>query len=789
MSYKVYARHGGAAGASQDDITARVPAFDENVPLIQMGMSCQTGSASQGSFIVPDPVGNLDASLYFPPHTQITWTEDASGDELWLARGRISRWSVGRPDYKPPADSVEWNITVDDANVDLRGLAFTEDWVRPAETGTARLYALAPYTLNGASSTRPDHDGVISYRPSTVITISSSHLAPDTETTVMPAKTYQVDTQPLDVVSDCAETEGKTFGVVIHHTAGTSHLCLKYTKATDYSTYASPCKISDDLADWDPDDLTAPVFEPIYDQGDAQQVDGNAYLSGIVSRYGPDDQAIVLLDATAGDDNEYWVEAVQDGRSVDPTQAAARAASIIAYRRPYAETDACSIYVLAEQVHLVEAGMSIQIKAAPINASITSTIGSYIDRQIVVCQKEPLPDGRYHVILQLNRPNRAPGSGALQPVSTTPQPAPDGGCIDSFSRTVLQGAWGTGEWNVPWQIVVTPGGGAGDDALAPNHFSVDSGMGLYDLNEGFGEPVLTTVAAQVERTWTLPATMEVRGQIRDDGAYAMLRDTDWDVLLTGNCLLSAEPTTSDIFTFIHRWTFGAYHILYYACGGNPNPSAATWEAWLCTDLSAVNPVYGTGHPADPGVDCTFINSWEVEMSTVSGWYCSGATVLFDASLHVLSPRSAWGGKLSIVSTGVFAQAWGPDGISPVISIVDTPVAPSVINFSPTKGLPMVIAADIIQSSGDCAGVGPYFAYLDDPRFGAIPTEYDLGLGDGAQTVYFVSPAPYVPGSLRVWVDGLEQTAAISESDPTTGEFTFSFAPLATEQIRVWYQNG
>jgi hypothetical protein len=441
VSYKVYARHGGAAAASDDDITDRVPALEGNQPLIQMGMSCQTGSASQGSFVVPDPVGNLDSSLYFPPHTQITWTEDASGDELWLARGRTSAWGIGRAIVKGEAN-VQWNFTVDDANVDLRGLAFTSDWPRPVETGTARLYALALYTLNGTSSTRPDAGGVISYRPSTDITIAADHLAPDTNTVVMPAKTYQKDTQPLDVVTDVAETEGKVFGVVPHHTGGSSHLCLKYAKETDYSTYASTCKISDDLDDWDPEDLTAPVFEPIYDQGDAQRVDGNSNISGIVSRYGPDDQAIVVLNATLGDDNEYWVDAVQDGRSVDPIQAAARAASIVASRAPYLETDSVSIIALPEQIHLITGGMSIQIKAAPINTANVSTVGSYIDRNIVSLQWEPMPDGRYHGILQLNRPMRAPGSGAAQAASTSPTGAPE--CDDSSPYAFALGVDGAG---------------------------------------------------------------------------------------------------------------------------------------------------------------------------------------------------------------------------------------------------------------------------------------------------------------------------------------------------------
>lgn len=426
MSYKVYARHGGAVAASLDDITDRVPAFDGpgNLPLIRLTQSFQNGAASQGTMIVPDPVGNMDDSLYFPPRTQITWTEDASGDELWLAQGRVSAYSIGRGVAKAAAN-VQWSMTIDDCNRDLDGLAFTEDWVRPAETGTARLYALALYTLNGTSSTRPNLFSSITYRPSTTIIAAADHLAPDSNTVDMPAKTYPIDTQPREVITDIATTEGKVFGVVPHDVGGATHKCIRYHLETDHSVAPSPCKISDVIADWDDEDLTAPVFEPIYDQGDAQRVDGNAFASGIVNRWGSgSDQIQILLDTISADATEYWVESIQDGDSTTADEAFNRAAAVVAYRIPYAETDSVSIIALPEQIHLLRAGMSLQVKAAPINTSNDSTIGSYLDRRIASVEWSPLPDGRYHGALELNKTMRAVGGGALQPVSTTPRPAP-----------------------------------------------------------------------------------------------------------------------------------------------------------------------------------------------------------------------------------------------------------------------------------------------------------------------------------------------------------------------------
>lgn len=57
--------------------------------------------------------------------------------------------------------------------------------------------------------------------------------------------------------------------------------------------------------------------------------------------------------------------------------------------------------------------------------------------------------------------------------------------------------------------------------------------------------------------------------------------------------------------------------------------------------------------------------------------------------------------------------------------------------------------------------------------------------DGTTTV-FTTRWPYADGSLKVYVDNLDQTGAVTESDPATGEFTLAFAPRSDEVVRVWY---
>jgi hypothetical protein len=69
----------------------------------------------------------------------------------------------------------------------------------------------------------------------------------------------------------------------------------------------------------------------------------------------------------------------------------------------------------------------------------------------------------------------------------------------------------------------------------------------------------------------------------------------------------------------------------------------------------------------------------------------------------------------------------------------------------------------------------------------ISNEVPSPAADGV-LVTFSTRWPYVDGSLQVWVDNTEQTAAITSEDGIAGTFTLAFAPTSTERLRVRYQS-
>jgi predicted GH43/DUF377 family glycosyl hydrolase len=420
VTSKLYVQKRGPSGGSNVDYSAftgrkGVPFFDGSEPTIQFGHRYDNAAASQGTFRLMDPDAELprsDFNYNLPAHALVTWTEDAPGAEVWLARGRIAQSDGGRG-LVAIDDEVEFDNTVDDGNVELRGQAFTEPWIRPSESDVARLIALQAYTLNGASSTATHH------RDTCAVTVSASHLAPNSNTVTMPAKKYLPGTQPSDVVQDCADTAGKMYGVVIHHTGG-SHLCLLYIINADHSTYASPIKISDHLADWDPTDGSAPVYEPHWEAGKATLYDGQTLLSGMVGIW--QSETGIFVEYAGNDESyDYWVDPYHDGVSSSSGQAANRTAGILEERRLTHVTHRVSIIMQDDQVDMVAAGMSLQIKAAAVLAG--QYLDSYQTRRVAECQFEPRLDGRYWAHLQLDRPTLrvAPGKGKA---SSAPPQAP-----------------------------------------------------------------------------------------------------------------------------------------------------------------------------------------------------------------------------------------------------------------------------------------------------------------------------------------------------------------------------
>lgn len=79
---------------------------------------------------------------------------------------------------------------------------------------------------------------------------------------------------------------------------------------------------------------------------------------------------------------------------------------------------------------------------------------------------------------------------------------------------------------------------------------------------------------------------------------------------------------------------------------------------------------------------------------------------------------------------------------------------------------------------------------DAPEAGnsIVTKEAPTGTVDGSNTSFFTSQ-PYIAATLQVYINGLAQSFEVTETDPTTGEFTISPAPLTGDDLVVSYMFG
>ncbi|MDP9145923.1 MAG: hypothetical protein M3N43_14740 [Actinomycetota bacterium] len=422
MAIKVTVRIGGDAGSTTWNATSQVRVFgDYSTPLLTASHRYDMGASSQFELEVDDDVGEIprvDLTRNLASHNVVTVSEDASGTEYWIARGRIADKGWGRGD-KPWGNARAANVRVDDGNIDLKGLNLTAHWVRGAETGRARTLAALAAFCNGAPR---------------LTTVIATHLVAAGGEVVMPAKTYLAGAPLGEILEDCAAVEGKLGGVVLHHSGG-SHLCYLYIDEDDHSTYLSTYRITDTSPN-----LTT-QYPPQWEQGDATvEMGGENPISTLISRHGSgDDSFVVSTDTTIITAYDYWAETFNDSTSVNATQAQRRADSTRRYRGREHVTHQVTIQLRADQVHLVEAGMSIEIRAAAAMAG--QYLGTVQTRRIAQCKKEPIaPDvgavvGFYNLHLMLDRPQKILPEKVGLPVGPKP---PAAGTVASCTLDVGQ---------------------------------------------------------------------------------------------------------------------------------------------------------------------------------------------------------------------------------------------------------------------------------------------------------------------------------------------------------------
>jgi hypothetical protein len=332
------------------------------------------GEAGTGSLLLEDEAAALD----FPGLKIVRMTEDASGSTKHLYRGRVMTKEFARGSFRAD-DSHQKVVNLSDSNWDLRRLR-VHQWSRPAESGRARVVALAAYILNGSSSTVTN----ATKRNTTVI--DASTYVPNTNLVTMDARVYD-STDPYAVIEECARAEGKTFFVFVDATTG--NMMLFYDLGTS-TAIASTVSITDE----DPDGET--TFAPAED-GSPGAEDPTELLSGAGMVYGEQTTITEARPAIASAHDVAEDTIYDSGAGSD---AATRLSNFLDVREEEELRYSCSIEVRDDQAHLIQAGQTISFRWAAANA-LTPTI-----QRIVRCAPEKIEPDRYRLHLELSFPEK-----------------------------------------------------------------------------------------------------------------------------------------------------------------------------------------------------------------------------------------------------------------------------------------------------------------------------------------------------------------------------------------------
>jgi hypothetical protein len=345
-----------AAASSWTDITAVIP-----WPATMWGgqaHQCEVGTSS--GFDLDDDAGGV----VLPAKRVVRCIEDATSPDTVLFRGRVSDKGLARGTL-PTDDAKQFDASLDDNNSSVYGIP-VDAWVRPAETGRARVVALAAAFLNGSP------------RASTVIDYST--YVPNSHTVTMPAKTYDA-TDVAGVLKDCATTEGKQVFVTVD-----DELFYDIDTSTAYAATLSITDSSPDLST---------EFPPIDSRGSEQ---GNEFFTGATLRYGTS-SSVSDVRAGAESDHDYWRTVFYDSDAKAST-AAQRLATMLDNQSIEELRYTCSLRLEETQVDLIKYGHTVSFRSAAAGVLTPVTL------RVATLYWEPVGDGVYLAHLELGVPEK-----------------------------------------------------------------------------------------------------------------------------------------------------------------------------------------------------------------------------------------------------------------------------------------------------------------------------------------------------------------------------------------------
>ena len=361
------------------------------------------GEASQSRIIFDDDHGEVGNSGDLPggltykqmsAHNVVVVTDTTATPDVVIGRGRYASIKVQRGD-QVMGRSRQIELTMDDANMHLRGLGFLTAQKRPAETDVERMQWLHATYLSGSP------------RPSTDL----ASLISTADPVDMPDHEYEIGTQPVDVMVECLTAGNKDGFVTIDDEL--------YYAPIDDTSYVADLRLSDREEDHGEEvvgDRTILTLAPIMP---AAIYEGQELLSGGALRYGTDKHVTETRPAVASV-YDYWVEAVNESGldDEDTAEATERLAKFLDVAQYEGRTYDMAAMMTSQQLVKVKPGHMMQVRAK----AIPDADDQFVTRRVAELRRAWLAPDRWMVMFKLDRPlrsgRRSPGSRGI------PKPAP-----------------------------------------------------------------------------------------------------------------------------------------------------------------------------------------------------------------------------------------------------------------------------------------------------------------------------------------------------------------------------
>lgn len=226
-------------------------------------------------------------------------------------------------------------------------------------------------------------------------------------------------------------------------------------------------------------------------------------------------------------------------------------------------------------------------------------------------------------------------------------------------------------------------------------------------------------------------------------------------------------------------------------GGNPGdfPHQPPGSAINYAEGSFTFVIDGTGSSAGAGVPTPFgASSTTSTTNAASFQIVDGSSYDWSFTLHQIGADNPPDAGFHLLAGTDAAHLWdGIGGGTQTQTGTFLAIATRDVWIYASSGadghIPHTIVCDwVVNPVGWDAGTTPTPPLSGQEVIDETPTPAPGGGNRVFYTVY-----PYATASLRVFVDHVEQSAAVTETDPATGKFTMAFDPRSWEQLLVSYQ--